>query len=361
VANAWSEGTWDELGFGGIETATVTLTGFEVSGSVGTTSAATVNNYFVSGVSATGELGEETPLGNTVWGGGTFGADGIGWGGILSQNIEASGLDATGSTGNATVIAKASTVTTGNSAAGEIGSVVGRAAANAEVFSVTGSGALGEEEIDAKATVVTTGVESTASSGTAAGRAGAKATPSGVSATGELGEEVAPDYQTWGGASWGGTFLGWGGILSQNIEVTGLEATGEIGVDHVQIGGAIVRPTGVSANAEIGTEVARAAANATVTGLSASGALGEEEVDAAANVSVTGIEATASLGSVSVQTANNFQVSSLTARGYLGAEDADAGANAYVIGVSGTGRIARPLVWGEIDTAQNPSWVQIAA
>jgi hypothetical protein len=67
--------------------------------------------------------------------------------------------------------------------------------------------------------------------------------------------------------------------------------------------------------------------------------LGEAEVNADSNVTVTGVAGTIFQGSVAIS----------------------GKATVILTGVSATGRVARPLVWGLIDTSQNPNWVPIAA
>jgi len=90
--------------------------------------------------------------------------------------------------------------------------------------------------------------------------------------------------------------------------------------------------------------------------------LGEEEVDGAANVTVTGIAGSGEIGNVSVSAnAVVVLVTGVSGTGALGEEEISGGANVYPIGVSGIGRIARPLVWGLIDTSQTPNWTSIAA
>jgi len=292
VANAWNEGAWDELGFGGIESATITPTGFEVSGEVGTPAIRTVNNFAVTGVEATGEVGEELGIGNQVWGGSSWNHN-LGWGGITVVSPEATGIEVTSNVGSVTIYSQNN-------------------------VSVTG-----------------------------------------IEATGELGEEFPIGNRYWGGGVWGGT-IGWGGITIADVDVTGVEAVGELGEEEVDAK-ATVTLTGISATGEIGTVDPDAKANVYITAVTATTALGEEEVEAKANVYPTGVEANGEIGTVATKTVNNYLVTGIRVNARVGNAQVDGQATATVTGVSGTGVIARPLVWGEIDTTQNPGWLQIAA
>lgn len=208
MANAWSEGSWDESGFGGIETATVTLTGLEASMTLESVVTQTANNFGVTGVSASGAIGEEFALGNQVWGGGVWGGN-IGWGGILNADVEVTGVESSGVLGTVTeVIGGTNVVLTG----------------------VAGDAALGEEDVSGKATVSPTGVTVTGYVGTVAIAGKAVVNVTGVSVSGSVGSVTT---------------------RTQNaVRVTGVRGNTVLGEEEIN-GFATVRPTGVSATGYI--------------------------------------------------------------------------------------------------------------
>jgi hypothetical protein len=181
---------------------------------------------------------------------------------------------------------------------------------------------------------------------------------SGVEGTAEVGQSEAPDYQSWGGSYWGGP-LGWGGILSVEESVTGVEASGAIGTVTEVIGRAVVVLSGVVAEGFLGDETPRAAANVSVTGVDSTGSIGDISLQSNNNIEVTGVEATAVVASVVVRNINYISTTGIAAAGSVGTVEVDAKANVVVTGVFATGRVGRPLVWSIIDTAQTPDWQPI--
>lgn len=190
-----------------------------------------------------------------------------------------------------------------------------------------------------------------------------------------------------------------------DVPVTGVEASTSVGNVTVYLQ-KFVYPVGVEAANDVGTVEVDAKANVTVTGLSATGSLGEADSAITVDVSVTGISATTSLASVATSADSNaivyvdqpmvmglgevipssdniitvtgFQlttglgdegvrivvdvdVSGVYGTSELGTVEVDSKATVYVTGVSARGGVSTPLVWGIIDTTQNPNWVPIAA
>ena len=84
-----------------------------------------------------------------------------------------------------------------------------------------------------------------------------------------------------------------------DVNVTGLEATGEVG-QFDMTGDANVYPTGIAPAGEVGTVEAKGIARIFLEGLSATGEVNEPAVEGDANVNVTGVEASGQVGSVLV-------------------------------------------------------------
>jgi hypothetical protein len=87
-----------------------------------------------------------------------------------------------------------------------------------------------------------------------------------------------------------------------NVSVTGLEATGAVGVDTTVSGDSNVTiPTGLEATGGVGEVTVAANTNVAITtGVSASGAVGDPTINTENRVIVTGVSATASVGKVLV-------------------------------------------------------------
>jgi hypothetical protein len=145
-----------------------------------------------------------------------------------------------------------------------------------------------------------------------------------------------------------------------NVSPTGVVSTGVIGTAEADAK-ATVQVTGVQGNTALGEEEVDGKARAFPTNVRARGAIGFVEVDAKAWVNVTGVAGTVGLGQASQATSNTVQVTGVVGTISQGSVAIDGKATVYLTGVSATGRVARPLVWGLIDTSQNPNWVPIAA
>lgn len=269
MANAWNEGSWSESGFGGIETATITLTGLEASGALGSLATQTDNNFEVTGVSAVGALGEEFAIGNQVWGGGTWNGD-VGWGGITTATVELTGFEVSATLGSVAIQSSNTVQVTGLSATGELGESEGLG------NSAWGGGVWGGNIGWGGVTFVdvsVTGVEASGVLGVVTEViGGTNVVLTGVLGTGELGEEDVSGKAT--------------------AVVTGVQATGVLGTVTTS-GKAVVDVTGVVGTIALGTVTQRTANRINVSGVSGTGLLGEVEIQGdAVVVLVTGVVGT---------------------------------------------------------------------
>ena len=192
----------------------------------------------------------------------------------------------------------------------------------------------------------------------------------GVSAEVQLGEEEGVAGNGWGANYWG--FSGWGGVLSANVDVTGVEATATLGIVSEVIGQVNVVLTGVQGNTALGEDEVDGNANVVVSGVSANVSIGTVSVFGKANVEVTGVAGTVALGQVTQATSNTVMVTGVAGTIFQGSVAIKGNADVILTGVSASGQVGRPLVWGLIDTYQNsnfsgintsqtPNWVPIAA
>ena len=354
---------WGEAPYGagswGVELIEVSVDGEQATASLGTVSLVTNNNLAVTGFATTAFVGSEDTSGDAI----------VDVTGVQASAVEG---DARSSlTGNAYplgVFAGLNVPTVGNTTTGVgwgsngwgegtwDGGVIyvtpvgvaasGTVGATATTQSVTLSGlsasaVVGDVEIDAKATVILTG----------------------EAALGVLETGVAIDADS-------------------NHGVVGEQATINIGEVSV-IAKANIEPTGVQAANDVGTVALRTVNNFFVDGVGASGFIGSTEVDAKAVTGVSDVFGTGQIGTTQVSAKAVVNVTGVLGNTGLGEAEVDADSNANVTGVAGTislgsvaingkatviltgvsatGRVARPLVWGLIDTSQNPNWVPIAA
>ena len=354
----WGEAPYGE-GSWGLELIQVSVDGEQATASLGTVSLVTNNNLAVTGFSTTAFVGSEDTSGDAI-------VDVTGVQASVVEGDARSSLTATASPIG--VFAGLNVPTIGNTTSGVgwgsngwgegtwDGGVVyvtpvgiaasGTVGATRTTQSVTLSGlsanaVVGDVEIDAKANVILIGERALGVLETGvAVDAGANHGVTGEQATINIGEVSV--------------------IAKANIFPAGVESIGAIGqVDQKttnfvvttgvsgegQIGNVIASAksntgaAGVSANVRVNSVVVNGSAVAFVTGVVGNTGLGEAEVDAESNVTVTGVAGTISLGSVAIS----------------------GKATVVLTGVSASGRVARPLVWGLIDTSQNPNWVPIAA
>jgi hypothetical protein len=290
-AGAWSTGSWGESS-GDI----VVLEGTSANGSLGTVRFGIFVSVNVTGVSAGAQLGEEEGVAGFGWGANGWGEP-IGWGGVLSIEVFATGVEGTTTAGTVEIDGKSTVVVVGEAALGllETGVAVD-AGANHGVVGQQATINIGEVSVKAKGNIFPTGVVGTGVTGTA--EADAKAT----------------------------------------VQVTGVQGNTALGEEEVD-GKVRVFPTNVRAR----------------------GAIGFAEVDGKAIVNVTGVAGTVGLGEVEQATSNSVLVTGVAGTISQGSVAIDGKATVYLTGVSATGRVARPLVWGLIDTSQNPNWAPIAA
>jgi len=218
-------------------------------------------------------------------------------------------------------------------------------------------GPFGEGGEDAVVTL--TGIDAFGSIGNNAVSGDAFVSVSGVFAETQLGEEESIAGNGWGANTWG--FSGWGGILIADVDVTGVEATTALGVVSEVIGKVNVVLTGVQGDTALGEAEVDGKANVFPSGVSSSGSVGNVTVFGKANINVTGVAGTVVLGQVRQATSNTVMVTGVAGTISQGSVAIDGEATVILTGVSATGRVARPLVWGLIDTSQNPNWVPIAA
>lgn len=357
---AWGAGVWNnDRGWGGVVYASDLADGLQATAELGTVVARAGADVYVSGLVTLGSVGDEEIVAGRGWGAGAWSND-RGWGGITSVANSVVGVQGNGVIGVVTTKTVNNFQVNGVGAVGDVGTEFISGATNEEVFAVIGVGNVGVLQNSSKATVLVTGVEGTSQLGEEEVEANAFVQVTGVEAIGQLGEELAPSYNTWGGSYWGGP-LGWGGITVVDVNVTGVEVTGFINSVGVS-GSKNSTPAGVQATIAIGAEFVSGAANVTVTGVQAAGQLGEEDTSGDATVVITGIEATATLGVITTKSDNNILAIAVVAQGYIGeTEESGDAVVVSITGVSGTGVVARPLVWGLIDTAQTPNWLPLAA
>lgn len=276
AVTGWGEQGWSEDGFGGLISVNVSVSGVSGSGELGEETPKTVQIAIPTGVSASGLVGIEDPNTNAEWGIGEWNQSQLGWGGAnLAIEVFTAGVEA--------------------------------------------SGLLGDEEApQGDANVNVTGVLGTFSIGTLRVEIQQNLAVSGFEATGTVGTVAS------------GIFV--------DVSLTGVEGTGEEGTVTEFTGDANVSPTGVSATADTGDSTITGAANFSVTSVTGIMALGNETPRAGADVDVTGVEAgDTAIGTISV--AINAPIS--------------------ITGVSATAIIDSPLVWGGINTSQTPNWVEI--
>ena len=273
-------------------------------------------------------------------------------------------------------------VLSGNSAEGSVGEVRFGIFVTVNVTGVSAETQLGEEESVAgfgwgangwgepigwggvlSVEVFPTGVEATNVAGTVEIDAKASVVLVGEAALGVLETGVAVDADSNHGVVGQQATINIGEVTvkgKSNLTLTGVVGTGVVGTAEADAK-ATVNVTGVSAATGLGEEEVDGKANVFPTGVLASGRLGIEEVTGKAWVNVTGVAGTVALGQVRQASSNTVQVTGVAGTISQGSVAIKGKATVYLTGVSATGRVARPLVWGLIDTSQNPNWVPIAA
>lgn len=273
-------------------------------------------------------------------------------------------------------------VLSGNSAQGSVGEVRFGIFVTVNVTGVSAETQLGEEEGVAgfgwganswgepigwggvlSVEVSPTGVEGLGVTGTAAIASKATVVLTGEAALGLLETGVAVDADSNHGVVGQQATINIGEVTVKgkgNITLTGVVGVGAIGTAEVD-SKATVSVTGVSAATGLGEEEIDGDANVNVTRNTGRGAIGSVAVRSKAVVNVTGVAGTVALGQVRQASSNTVLVTGVAGTISQGSVAIKGKATVYLTGVSATGRVARPLVWGLIDTSQNPNWVPIAA
>ena len=101
------------------------------------------------------------------------------------------------------------------------------------------------------------------------------------------------------------------------------------------------------------------AAGFAITGVSGTASTisqGEETVTGDANVYPTGVAGTSALGTLTLVTNNVIAVTTDALTSGLGSLTITGTANITLTGVYGTGYVNQLLIWGKIDSSQDPSW-----
>ena len=276
AVTGWGEQGWDEDGFGGLISANVNVSGVSGSGLLGEEIPKTVQIAILTGLSAQGLVGIEDPDTNAEWGIGEWNQSQLGWGGA-SIDVEV--------------------LVSGLEAFGLLGDEEPpRADANVQVTSVTGTG-----EIDAGSVVQ----------------------------------------------------------IQQNLNVTGFAATGTIGT----AGSAIFAPvsvTGVEGTGEEGTVTEITGdTNVVVIGTTSTSAAGDVSISGGASASPTGVEGVGFLGEETTRGTAIVVEDGVSSTGAIGTATVGADSRVTVTGVTAVATIDNPLVWGGINTSQTPNWVEI--
>ena len=105
-----------------------------------------------------------------------------------------------------------------------------------------------------------------------------------------------------------------------------------------------------------GGVIIEADANVSVTGVEATGAVGVVTTEADADVPVTGLEATGNVGSATVETVTFVFVTGVEATAAVGDATVVAKGNVYPAGLQVTGNVGQVLVWGTIVPNQNAGY-----
>ncbi len=148
-----------------------------------------------------------------------------------------------------------------------------------------------------------------------------------------------------------------------NVDTAGLGLTSALGTLTSVTGKANISPTGQEGTSALGTVTPEAQAIVSIPN-SLVATLGNVSVlvDAEATVIITtGVAATGAVGTITTRTVNRFEIHLSGATTSLGAPTVIAKADVTLTGVSATGVVSNLNVWGLVDDAQNPNWVEVAA
>lgn len=317
----------------------------------------------VTGVGAAGEVDD----GSSITGDSTVSPDGLGASGDvdavslnISSSVDATGVEALGQVGIIPTVVEV----TGVGASGLAGDAEGTGNATATPFEATnawnegawgdlswgggktspdaGEGQVGSVtvEVTLNVDVDVTGVEATGQVGNVF------LLQNGLEATGEVGTALAQAGAT--------------------VSVTGLEATGATN-EVVVTGTADVSLTGLEATGEVGTATATADVTTDVTGVQGSGGVGTVDVIQDQTVDLTGVEATGEVGDIGLNIPVSVNVTGRGATTAVGSVTVQIDAPVDVTGVAANGEVGFVTVWGkiipdpgttysEIDPSQSPGW-----
>jgi len=149
-----------------------------------------------------------------------------------------------------------------------------------------------------------------------------------------------------------------------NVDTAGLGLTSALGTLTSVTGKANISPTGQEGTSALGTVTPEAQAKVSVDGVNATLGNVSVLVDAEATVIITtGVAGTSAVGTLTTVTANvfNVQLNEMVSNDPFVNPTVNAGANVTLTGVSATGVVSNLNVWGLVDDAQNPNWVEVAA
>ena len=217
--------------------------------------------------------------------------------------------------------------------------------------------------------ITLTGLELTSNLGTLTSITGtANLTPTGQEGTGQVG---GVGVNATAVAAVGGVNATLGDVsvvinADANVDTAGLGLTSALGTLTSVTGTANISVTGLEGTSALGTVTPVAGADVSLDGVNATLGNVSVLVDAEATIIITtGVAGTSAVGTATTRTVNIVPiVGGLTppaANTALGTPTVDAEARVIITGVSATGVVSNLNVWGLVDDAQNPNWVEVAA
>jgi hypothetical protein len=302
--------------------ANLVVTGVQATAAVGTVSVlAGALPQNITGVQATGAVGTVLVTGDAR--APPTGVQGTGAVGTIvpraDSNLSVTGVQATAAVGNVVVLAGARPPITGVQITGAVGTVTLQATSNESASGTQGTGAIGSPGIRADANISGSGVQATAAVGTvtvdASGAVIINAT--GVQATGAVGTPSV--------------------VGVSNLTVTGVEADGAVGTVKVLAGALPQNITGVQITGAVGNVAVVGTANESASGAQGTGAIGSPGIRGDSNISGSGVQATTAVGTTTLQATVRISGSGVQATGAVGTVIPRADANESGSGVQGTG------------------------
>jgi hypothetical protein len=321
--------------------ANLVVTGVQATAAVGTVSVlAGALPQNITGVQATGAVGTVLVTGDAR--APPTGVQGTGAVGTIvpraDSNLSVTGVQATAAVGNVVVLAGARPPITGVQITGAVGTVTLQATSNESASGTQGTGAIGSPGIRADANISGSGVQATAAVGTvtvdASGAVIINAT--GVQATGAVGTPSV--------------------VGVSNLTVTGVEADGAVGTVKVLAGALPQNITGVQITGAVGNVAVVGTANESASGAQGTGAIGSPGIRGDSNISGSGVQATTAVGTTTLQATVRISGSGVQATGAVGTVIPRADANESGSGVQGTG--ATGTTTQQANANVNPTGVQ---